>query len=363
MFGEGRKWTREQYAVTLPLLYTYNRANALELTEFFTALPEYVQTSDLEMEKAFVERFCKEEIAHMAAHIGVRQQKQNESNEQFLRSVLRDHKYMMRWRPDNTIPVEFVIRSFETRFVKPKMVEYVFDAFFEARINGTQVTFSSLVAMAEKADRHDGRMHSIENTGYLNDGLPVRVARVGHQTEEHKPMQESIESCVRHVVRDSAGSYEDELEIRVLNVNISELILEARGAPTDQMVRQVRKKMERSNKRPRPVHECTRDEMKNKDFIATFGKLHNGVRCEQDHICAFYGTHGHCTAQPGLCAHKHERRLPQMCAVVGCSSEAFCKHRHKGDQYQVWFYDRKRLIFKCYLWKDRTSSFSVHRSN
>ena len=208
MFGEGRKWTREQYAVTLPLLYTYNRANALELTEFFTALPEYVQTSDLEMEKAFVERFCKEEIAHMAAHIGVRQQKQNESNEQFLRSVLRDHKYMMRWRPDNTIPVEFVIRSFETRFVKPKMVEYVFDAFFEARINGTQVTFSSLVAMAEKADRHDGRMHSIENTGYLNDGLSVRVARVGHQTEEHKPMQESIESFVRQVVLDSAGSYE-----------------------------------------------------------------------------------------------------------------------------------------------------------
>lgn len=315
------------------------------------------------MEKAFVERFCKEEIAHMAAHIGVRQQKHSESNEQFLRSVLRDHKYMMRWRPDNTIPVEFVIRSFETRFVKPKMVEYVFDAFFEARIHGTQVTFPTLVAMAEKADRHDGRMHSIENIGHLSNGHSVRVARVGRQNDEHKPMQESIESFVRQVVLDGSGTHEDELELRVLNVNISELILDARGAPTDQMVRQVRKKMDRSNKRPRPVRKCTREEMKNKDFIATFGKFHNSARCEQDHICAFFGTHGHCTAQPGLCAHKHERRLPQMCPKDDCSSGAFCKHRHKGDQYQVWFYDRKRQVFKCYLWKDRTSSFSVHISN
>ena len=119
--------------------------------------------------------------------------------------------------------------------------------------------------------------------------------------------------------------------------------------------------MERTNRGPPAIKECSREQMRTSDFAAVFGTFHDNKRCGDTHLCAFYATQGNCTTKPGMCAHKHEPRRAKMCPTTDCPNGAFCKYRHTGDVYHVWFYDRKRELFKCFMWKDRISQFSVHR--
>ena len=41
-----------------------------------------------------------------------------------------------------------------------------------------------------------------------------------------------------------------------------------------------------------------------------------------------------------------------------CKKGAYCPYRHRGDMYDVFFWDRNRQVYKQYKWKDVSSDFS-----
>ena len=332
--ADTRQWSDEEYVRYLPILFRHHREGR-ESHELFQSLDEDVRSNSLKLELAFLKRYCRTSLRNAIRDLGSKVQ-EDQRSEDFLRSLIRLKRMLERWRPNLVMPDSYLVQTLEHRFTKPKMRELVKDVFYEASITPrSPVTLELLLALTEQADYHDEP----------DVDTAVRIERV------RRDQPSDYYTHVRSVMleNDVVGGYND--EDRVMEVVIEESIYNMGRYPTPAVVARI----QRSRKRPPPVEERNESDMKCYDAVVGQKHTENG----QEQLCAFFATVGRCTHQH-RCRHKHERRVEQQCTTANCTSGAFCKYRHAGDMYDVWFYDRDRRTYKRYLWKDRVSSFSIY---
>ena len=85
--------------------------------------------------------------------------------------------------------------------------------------------------------------------------------------------------------------------------------------------------------------------------------------CNKSHICIWHSLKGACNMPVGKCRHPHIDRKNELCKIDAkgmCPNGGYCPYRHKSDQYEVFFYDRRSKKYNKYLWNDRVSPFSVY---
>ena len=80
---------------------------------------------------------------------------------------------------------------------------------------------------------------------------------------------------------------------------------------------------------------------------------------ERKRTCAWHACKGKCISS--RCTDDHTERTSSYCPSNKsdtCKKGAYCPYRHRGDVYDVFFWDRNRQVYKQYQWKDVASKFS-----
>ena len=136
----------------------------------------------------------------------------------------------------------------------------------------------------------------------------------------------------------------------------AETIHHHHGMPTVRAVSKVMDKMKRA-----PPNEIL-----NVEDVKLKGAVCNGPlkpTHNKNHICIWHSLKGVCNMPEGKCRHPHSSRKAEFCksdSTGTCIHGGYCPYRHKSDQYEVLFYNRRSKKYNKYIWNDRISPFSIY---
>ena len=339
MIAADRDWSSKKFRKFLPRLWNVN--SSISISNWFKRRRR--TTSLVTLERDFLRKYAPGGLTRLANEINDSRQEEGQSCEDFLQQVENDREMLERWDKEMVSQESHFVRTLETRFVDENMIELLHEMFGEyEKGERLRVTIHDIRTACRKADRP--RMFGLkEKTAVLR----VKNKETG-----------GIGADVRRIVDSQSHATEEQDREDALDefMAMSELF-DMRGRASSKDIHRVM--MARRGTRPVAVRE--QGEYPEPGLNVVNGPQSKRHVCHQEHVCPFYSLLRRCTLSQGKCRHAHKNRSSAMCrgALKGeCNHGAFCAYRHPKDEYQIWFYDWKKRVYKLYMWKDYFSPFS-----
>ena len=346
MLRDQRNWSDKRYCTFLPRLW--NPQAKSSITRFFLNLDPSTSSDRIKLDKAFIEEFATGGIAKLLETATHALQPEDNTCKEFLENVQFATRALNRWYPEAVPNESYVIQTLSQRFTSAEMLKRL----AYARKQKLTLSLDDLENMAVLADEHD----RIERRAGTN-----RVLRVNMRMDQFglAPKNSVASTSIRSIIDDTQSCVAETsecIEDMLLTMAATETIYSHNGTPT---VRALSKIMDRIQ-RPPPIATLDAKDVQLKGAVCNGPLKHT---CNGNHICIWHSLKGTCNLPEGKCRHPHVARKQEMCKLDkngSCTSGGYCPYRHRSDQYEVLFYDRRSKKYKKYLWNDRTSPFSVH---
>ena len=346
MLREQREWSDKRYCTFLPRLW--NPQAKSSITRFFLNLDPSTSRDRIELDKAFIEEFAAGGIAKLLETATHASQPEDSTCKEFLENVQFATRALNKWYPEAVPNESYVIQTLSQRFTSAEMLKRL----AYARKRKQNLSLESLEDMVVLADEHD----RIERRAGTN-----RILRINMRMDQAglAPNHSMSSASIRSIIDDTQSCVAEPsecIEDMLLTMAATETIYSHNGTPT---VRALSKVMDRIQ-RPPPIATLDVKDVHLKGAVCN-GPLKNTDN--GNHICIWHSLKGTCNLPEGKCRHPHVARKREMCKVdqkETCTKGGYCPYRHRSDEYEVLFYDRRSKKYKKYLWKDRTSPFSMY---
>ena len=330
-----KDWADSEYCKYLPRLWNLEAKDAWRT--YFSTLPQGTKENRVELDRAFLKEFDRTGLRGIKSIVTESKQGRDKVKD-FIASIRFARNMWLKWAPRSVPSEAYVVGTLRTRLSSREMKKQMIDLDIE---NGGIHDLNDLVNLADRVDRRDEVDNEGEDTVHIRrvataDAI-VDVESGVHQILMENREDDEVEHLEKHY---AAEDYLLDKSTVVNKVAVFRVLTQLQGGVA-------------------PAKVWTQRDVQAHGHICVVNGPLAKQCAEKKRICAWHACKGKCISN--RCNDDHVARENSYCPsskADTCKKGAYCQYRHRGDTYDVFFWDRNRQVYKQYKWKDVASKFS-----